>query len=54
MHLLASTRGAMSGLMAEVIEDHVGTHLVDSDRHPGALDDDATEQLLAVVRTYLK
>lgn len=54
MHLLASTRAAMSGLMSEVIEDHVRTHLVDPDTHPGALNDDAAEELLAVVRTYLK
>jgi len=54
MHLLASTRAAMSGLMAEVIEDHVHTHLVDPEKHPGALDQDAAEELLAVVRTYLK
>ncbi|MDB5582321.1 MAG: metal/formaldehyde-sensitive transcriptional repressor [Bradyrhizobium sp.] len=54
MHLLASTRAAMSGLMAEVVEDHVRTHLVDGDAHPGALSEDAVEQLLAVVRTYLK
>ncbi len=54
MHLLASTRAAMSGLMAEVVEDHVRTHLVDVKAHPGALNDDAVEQLLSVVRTYLK
>ncbi len=54
MHLLASTRAAMSVLMAEVIEDHVRTHLVDPEKHPGALNEDAAEQLLAVVRTYLK
>ena len=54
MHLLASTRAAMSGLMAEIVEDHVRTHLVDPETHPGALNNDATEQLLAVVRTYLK
>ena len=54
MHLLASTRAAMSGLMAEVVEDHVRTHLVDADQHPGALNADAVEQLLDVVRTYLK
>ena len=51
MHLLASTRAAMSGLMAEVVEDHVRTHLVDADQHPGALNADAVEQLLDVVRT---
>ena len=54
MHLLASTRAAMAGLMAEVVEDHVRTHLVDPARHPGALDEDAAGQLMDVVRTYLK
>jgi DNA-binding FrmR family transcriptional regulator len=54
MHLLAGTRGAMAGLMAEVVEDHVRTHLVDAEAHPGALNKEAAEQLLDVVRTYLK
>jgi FrmR/RcnR family transcriptional regulator, repressor of frmRAB operon len=54
MHLIAGARGAMAGLMAEVVEDHVRSHLVDVDRHPGALNKDAAEQLLDVVRTYLK
>ena len=44
----------MAGLMAEVVEDHVRTHLVDADKHPGALKQDAVEQLLDVVRSYLK
>ena len=54
MHLLASTRAAMAGLMAEVVEDHIRTHLVDEEQHPGALDQDAVEALLTVIRTYLK
>jgi FrmR/RcnR family transcriptional regulator, repressor of frmRAB operon len=54
MHLLASTRAAMAGLMAEVVEDHVRTHLVDPELHPDALNGEAADQLLAVVRTYLK
>ena len=54
MHLLAAARGAMSGLMAEVVEDHVRTHLVDAERHPGALNGEAVDHLLDVVRTYLK
>lgn len=54
MHLLAGVRGAMAGLMAEVVEDHVRTHLVDTEKHPDAMNTEATEQLLEVVRTYLK
>jgi DNA-binding FrmR family transcriptional regulator len=54
MHLIAAVRGATSGLMAEVVEDHVRTHLVDPERHPGALNPDAADELLDVVRTYLR
>jgi FrmR/RcnR family transcriptional regulator, repressor of frmRAB operon len=54
MHLIAAVRGATAGLMAEVVEDHVRTHLVDAEKHPNALNTEATEQLLDVVRTYLK
>ena len=54
MHLIAGARGAMAGLMAEVVEDHVRTHLVDAEKHPEALNTEAAEQLLDVVRTYLK
>jgi DNA-binding FrmR family transcriptional regulator len=54
MHLIAGARGAMAGLMAEIVEDHVRSHLVDADKYPGALDTEAADSLLDVVRTYLK
>jgi DNA-binding FrmR family transcriptional regulator len=44
----------MAGLMAEVVEDHVRTHLVDPVRHPGALNTEAAAHLMDVIRTYLK
>ena len=54
LHLIAGARGAMAGLMAEVVEDLVRTHLVDTETHPDALRPEAVEQLLEVVRAYLK
>jgi DNA-binding FrmR family transcriptional regulator len=54
MHLIAGARGALSGLMSEVVADHVREHLVDAEKYPRALNADAAEQLLDVVRTYLK
>ncbi len=54
LHLIAGARGAMAGLMAEVLEDHVRTHLVDPVAHPGALDQPAAEVLLDLIRTYLR
>lgn len=50
---IAAARGAMNGLMAEVIEDHVRTHIAspaiksNSDRARGA------DELIEVVRSYL-
>ena len=54
MHLIAAMRGATAGLMAEVVEDHVRARLVDTEKYPSALNAEATDQLLEVVRTYLK
>ena len=54
MHLVAGVRGATAGLMAEIVEDHVRHHLVDADKYPRALNAEAAEQLIEVVRTYLK
>jgi FrmR/RcnR family transcriptional regulator, repressor of frmRAB operon len=55
MHLIAGVRGAVAGLMAEVIEDHIRIHLLaeSSDEPPGAKLESA-EELFEVIRTYLK
>jgi DNA-binding FrmR family transcriptional regulator len=51
---IAAIRGAMNGLMAEVLEEHVLTHVASpsittqSERERGA------EELIEVVRAYLK
>jgi DNA-binding FrmR family transcriptional regulator len=54
MHLIAGMRGATAGLMAEVVEDHLRTHLVNAKNRRQALPDDAADKLMEVVRTYLK
>ncbi len=54
MHMIAGIRGSVAGLMAEVVEDHIRTHLVDPERNPGALNAAAADQLIDVVHTYLK
>jgi FrmR/RcnR family transcriptional regulator, repressor of frmRAB operon len=53
MHLIAGVRGATSGLMAEVVEDHVRTHLTDVDRKRGD-GASAADELVDVVHAYLK
>jgi len=54
MHLLASTRAAMAGLTAEVVEDHVRTHLMDPQAGSTAVQQEAAERLLSVVRAYMR
>ena len=54
MHQIAGVRGAMAGLMSEVIDEHIQAHLVDLEKHPGALNTAAAEELMTVIRTYLK
>ena len=50
---VAAARGAINGLMDEIIEDHLREHVA----HPG-LDDAArakgTDELIAVIRRYTK
>jgi FrmR/RcnR family transcriptional regulator, repressor of frmRAB operon len=54
MHLIAGCRGAINGLLAEVVEDHIRTHLIDPDKDPGALNVAAADQLIDVVHSYFK
>lgn len=52
MHLIAGCRGAMNGLLAEVVEDHIRTHLVE--RVPVAGDSHGIDELVDVVHSYFK
>ena len=54
MHQIAGVRGALAGLMIEVVEDHIQTHLVDTTKYPRALDTEAAGALIGVIRSYLK
>ena len=53
LQLIAGIRGALSGLMAEVLEDRI-TRLVDPLREPDADRARAAEELIDVVQSYLK
>ena len=52
LHLIVAARGAMNGLMTEVIEDHIRLHVVepnkDAERARGAV------ELIEAVQAYLK
>jgi DNA-binding FrmR family transcriptional regulator len=54
LQVIASVRGAMNGLMAEVMEDHIRFHVVDPARERDPDRAKGAEELIDVVRTYLK
>lgn len=53
LRLIASARGAMNGLMAEVLEDHIRSHAFRGAK-PKSDDGHAADELVEVVRSYLK
>lgn len=54
VRLLAAGRGAINSIMAEVVEDHIEAHLLGSDRKPSRSETAAAEELLDVLRSYIK
>jgi FrmR/RcnR family transcriptional regulator, repressor of frmRAB operon len=51
---IVAARGAMNGLMTEVIEDHVRTHVASPAITSQAERTRGAEELIEVVRSYLK
>jgi DNA-binding FrmR family transcriptional regulator len=54
LQTIAACRGALNGLMAEIIEGHVRYHVLDPKGRSSAEQIEAAEQLLDVVNAYLK
>jgi DNA-binding FrmR family transcriptional regulator len=52
--LIASVRGAMNGLMAEVMEDHIRRHVIDPTHEPDRARAESAEELIEAIRAYLK
>jgi DNA-binding FrmR family transcriptional regulator len=54
LQLMAACRGALNGLMAEVMEGQVRFHVLSPDRKKNSPETQAAEELIDVIRTYLK
>jgi FrmR/RcnR family transcriptional regulator, repressor of frmRAB operon len=52
MHQIAGCRGAINGLLVEVVEDHIRTHLFVSAKNLEALHAEAAAQSIRVVHCY--
>jgi len=53
LQVIASVRGAVNGLMAEVVEDHVRGHVA-APSLPARVRAERADELIEVVRTYLR
>lgn len=51
---LAATRGAMNSLMLEILEGHVREHVLAQDAAPKSKEAIAAEELIEVLKRYLK
>ncbi len=54
LNLVASIRGAVSGLTGELIEDHIREHISNPDKDKDAARARGATELIDVIRTYLK
>ncbi len=53
LHLVAAARGAINGLMAEVIEDHIRLHIMDPVKNNRSEQTRSAEELIDAVQSYL-
>jgi DNA-binding FrmR family transcriptional regulator len=54
MHVIAACRGALNGLLGEVVEEHIQSHLVEPLKDRDAPAAEAAEQLKDVFRGYFR
>lgn len=54
LQTVAACRGALNSLMAEIIDGHVRDHILDPKQKPTAAQTQASEQLLEIVRAFLR
>jgi FrmR/RcnR family transcriptional regulator, repressor of frmRAB operon len=54
LQLIAAARGAMNGLMAELLEGHIRFHVLDPKQKITSEQAFAADELIDVVRSYLK
>jgi DNA-binding FrmR family transcriptional regulator len=54
VRLLTAARGAINGIMAEVVEDHIHMHMIDENRTQSRREAQAADELVDVLRSYIR
>jgi DNA-binding FrmR family transcriptional regulator len=54
MSLLTAARGAINGMMAEVVQDHIQMHMMAANRKPSPQETQAADELIDVLKSYIR
>jgi DNA-binding FrmR family transcriptional regulator len=54
LHTISACRGAFNSLMAEVLDGHIRFHVMDPDHDPTSEKARAAQELIDVLRAYLR
>ncbi len=54
LNLTVACRGAINGLMAEILEGHIRFHVLNPEDKPTPAQTEAAEEVIDIVRSYLK
>jgi DNA-binding FrmR family transcriptional regulator len=54
LHTISACRGAFNALMSEVLEGHIRFHVMDPDQDPRSEKAKASQELIDVLRAYLR
>jgi DNA-binding FrmR family transcriptional regulator len=54
LQTLVSCRGALNGLISELLEEHVRNHVVDPAKNPSSRQSRGAQRLIDILKTYLK
>ena len=54
LQIMSAARGAMNSLMAQMLEGHIRSHVLNGKRKPTSRQVTAADEVIAMVRSYLK
>ena len=54
LQLMSAARGAMNSLMAELLEGHIRSHVLDGKQKPTSQQVVAADEVIQMVKSYLK
>ena len=54
LHVMSAARGAMNSLMAELLEGHIRSHVLDGRQKPTLQQAMAADEVIEMVKSYLK